>query len=155
MAAKKKAAKAGAGAYAAGKAVRSNAYVQRLVEDDDLRDDIREAYESLKDAYERLGKGKSPAKALLDDKKLHKDLKHAADSLRDASEALREGPKRKKRKGGFGRLILLTIVGGAVALAASEDLRNKVLDTLFGKEEEFEYTSTTTPSSTGATVGST
>ena len=33
MAAKKKAAKAGAGAYAAGKAVRSNEYVQRLMED--------------------------------------------------------------------------------------------------------------------------
>ena len=32
MAAKKKAAKAGAGAYAAGKAVRNNEYVQRLVE---------------------------------------------------------------------------------------------------------------------------
>ena len=31
-----------------------------------------------------------------------------------------------------------------VAVAVSEDLRNKVLDTLFGKEEEFDYTSTTT-----------
>ena len=28
----------------------------------------------------------------------------------------------------------------------SEDLRNKVLDALFGAEEEFDYTSTTTPS---------
>ena len=36
---KKKAAKAGAGAFAAGKAVRSNQYVQRLIEDAELRDE--------------------------------------------------------------------------------------------------------------------
>jgi hypothetical protein len=32
-----------------------------------------------------------------------------------------------------------------VALAVSSDLRSKVLDALFGKEEEFDYTSTTSP----------
>jgi hypothetical protein len=40
-----------------------------------------------------------------------------------------------------------------LALALSEDLRKKVLDALFGAEEEFEYTSTTTPSSAQAPVG--
>ena len=34
-----------------------------------------------------------------------------------------------------------------IAVAVSEDLRNKALDTLFGKEEEFDYTSTTTNNS--------
>ena len=141
MAKKTKAAKAGA----AGAAATATPYVQRLIQDEDLRDNLRVAFESGRDAFDRLSNGKGPAKALLDDKKLHKDLKNAADSLRDASEALREGPK-KKRKGGLGRLILLSIVGGAIALAVSEDLRNKVLDLLFGAEEEFDYTSTTTPS---------
>jgi hypothetical protein len=32
-----------------------------------------------------------------------------------------------------------------VAIAVSEDLRKKVLDQLFGAEEEFEYTSQTAP----------
>ena len=41
--------------------------------------------------------------------------------------------------------ILLAIVGGGLAIALSEDVRNKVLDLLFGKEEEFDYTSTTAP----------
>ena len=40
---------------------------------------------------------------------------------------------------------MVAIVGAAVALAVSEDLRKKVLDALFGAEEEFEYTSTTSP----------
>ena len=83
----------------------------------------------------------------MDDKKLHKDLQNAADALRDASDALREGPKKRKRKGGIGKLLLLAIIGGGVALGVSSDLRNKVLDLLFGAEEEFDYTSTTAPSS--------
>ena len=57
--------------------------------------------------------------------------------------ALHEAPKQRKGLS-FGRLVLLTVVSGAIALAVSEGLRKKVLDVLFGAEEEFEYTSTTT-----------
>jgi hypothetical protein len=43
-----------------------------------------------------------------------------------------------------------------VALAVSEPLRKKVLDALFGAEEEFEYTSTTTASTPSSpTAGTT
>ena len=45
---------------------------------------------------------------------------------------------------------MLGIVGAGLALALSEGLRKKVLDALFGAEEEFEYTSTTTPVATPA-----
>ena len=141
--AKSKAAKASAGAAVAG----ATPYVQRLMQDAELRDNLRTAYDSGRSAYGRLNNGKAPGKLLLDDKKLHRDLQHAADSLRSATDALRDGPKKKKRKGGIGRLLLLTIIGGGVALGVSSDLRNKVLDLLFGAEEEFDYTSTTSPAS--------
>ena len=141
MAAKKKAAKAGAGAYAAGKAARENTYVQKLIEDEGLRDDLRTAYDSARKAYSRLN-GKGPAKAL-DDKKVQKELKETANSLKSAAETLR-GPVKRKRK--RKSLLGIIIVGGVVAVVASEGLRKKVLDALFGAEEEFEYTSTTTPS---------
>ena len=140
MAKKTKAAKAGAGAAVAG----ATPYVQRLLQDEDLRENLRTAYDSGRTAYGRLSNGKAPAKALMDDKKLQRELRTAADALRDASDALRDGPK-KKRKGGLGRLLMLSIVGGGLALAVSSDLRNKVLDMLFGAEEEFDYTSTTAP----------
>ena len=142
MGAKKKAAKAGAAAAA----VRHSPYVQRLAEDEELRANLVSAYESARDALGRLQNGKHPTKQIFDDKKLQKDLKSAAESFKEASVALREAPKkRKKKKGGFGKLILLGVVGAGLALALSEDLRKKVLDALFGAEEEFEYTSTTAP----------
>jgi hypothetical protein len=152
MAAKKKAAKAGAGAYAAGKAVRSNEYVQRFIEDEELRENLRSAYVSAKKAYGRIN-GKGPAKAL-DDKKVQRELKDAAGSLKDAADSLRGGKKRKGRKR---RLLLVGIVGAGLALAFSEGLRKKALDALFGAEEEFEYTASTTPepSSASPPVGST
>jgi hypothetical protein len=152
MAAKKQAAKA----RSAAEDVWGNPYVRRVVEDAELRENVRQAYESLRAVYGRLSNGKPVGKQLTDDKKLHKEVRHAADALRDAGAALREGPKKRKRRGGFGKLLFVGIVGAGVALAVSEGLRNKVLDALFGAEEEFDYTSTTTPTPTptGETVSS-
>jgi hypothetical protein len=82
----------------------------------------------------------------IDDKKVHKDLKSAAENLRDASNRLR-GKERKRR---WGRLIVIGLAGATLALVLSEGLRKAVLDKLFGAEEEFEYTSTTTPAPTPA-----
>jgi hypothetical protein len=150
MAAKKQAAKARMAATGA------SPYVQRVVEDAELRENVRVAIDNAKSAYGRLTNGK-PASKVLDDKKLHKEMKQAAEALRDAGQALREGPKKKKkRRGGLGKLLFVGIVGAGLAIALSEGLRNKVLDALFGAEEEFDYTSTTTPASqpAGETVGS-
>ena len=156
MAAKKnaaKAAKAGAGAAAAAKAVRSNQYVKRIMEDPELRDNLRSAFESGRKAYGRMQNGKGPVKAVTEDKKTQKELKEAASSLKEAADQLRGTKKKKSRKG---RVFLIAIVGAGVALVASEGLRKKVLDALFGKEEEFEYTASTTPEpSSSEPVGST
>jgi hypothetical protein len=147
-AARKRARKAGDAALAA----RNNAYVQRIVEDAELRDNIRDAVEQSKKAYARLSNGKAPAKALMEDKKLHKELRQAALALGAVGVALREGPKRK-RKRHWGRRLFILAVGAGLALALSEGLRKKVLDALFGAEEEFDYTSTTTPAPAPETSG--
>jgi hypothetical protein len=146
--AKKNKAAAAAGAVAA---ARQNPYVQRVMEDEDLRDNVRVAFEAARDAYDRLSNGKAPAKVIMDDKKFQKDLQTAADALKDAGTALRQGPKR--RRGGMGRKLLLLVVAGGLAVALSSDLRSKVLDMLFGAEEEFDYTSTTSPASSPTPAG--
>jgi hypothetical protein len=145
MASKKKAA-----AKVGGKAAKRKAenaadtarpYVQRLIEDEELRENIRGAYEAGRDAYSRASGAKGPGD-LLDDKKLQKDLREATDALRAASETLRH-PEKKQKSGGLGKVVLVLIVGAILAVALSEDLRKTLLDQLFGAEEEFEYTSST------------
>jgi hypothetical protein len=149
MAAKKKAQKAQKAAMQA----RYNPYVQRVIEDEDLRDNIVQAYDSARKAYARLTNGKSPTTQIFDDKKLQKEIKKTASNVRDASVALHEAPRKQKSGGGFKRLLFVGVVGTGVALAVSESLRKKALDALFGAEEEFEYTSTTSsPSPAGTTA---
>jgi uncharacterized protein (UPF0147 family) len=148
MGAQSRSAKAGEAA----RSVASNPYVRRLIEDAELRENIRTAFESAKDAYARIANGKGPAKALMDDRKVHRDLRRAAESLRDASQQLRG--RRKGRRFGLGKALLVAILGAALILILSEDVRKMVLDKLFGAEEEFEYTSTTTMAPDTETVPS-
>jgi hypothetical protein len=128
----------------AARAAQRNKYVQRLIEDEDLRASLLAAYGAARNAYGRMSNGKPAARALMEDRKLQRELKEAANRLREASDALREAPRRRRR-GGVSRALLLLVVAGALAMVLSEDLRSKVLDLLFGKEEEFDYSSTTAP----------
>ena len=136
-------------AMAAAEGAWGNQYVQRFVQDEELRANVRDALENARRAYARLNNGKSATKVVMEDKKFQKDVKKSADAFKEAGTALRDGPKRR-RGGGLGKLFLLALIGGGLAIALSEDVRNKVLDLLFGKEEEFDYTSTTSPPATPA-----
>jgi hypothetical protein len=147
MGAQSRSAKAGDAA----RSVASNPYVRRLLEDEELRQNIRVAFEAARNAYGRMSNGKGPAKAVMDDKKVQRDLRTAAESLRDASQQLR-GRRTGRRKFGLGKVLLVAIIGAALVLILSEDARNAVLDRLFGAEEEFEYTSTTTPATESESV---
>jgi DNA-binding MarR family transcriptional regulator len=147
MATKKKAAKVGGGAVAAAQGLAANDYIKRLRDDEDLRANLVTAYESARNVFERVANGKGPS-ALLDDKKTQRELRTAAQALQDASEGLRGSKGKKRRRGG---LFLVVTVGAGLALVLSEDLRKRALDLLFGAEEEFEYTSTTS-STPGTTV---
>ena len=128
--------------------VSSNEYVRRLIEDEELRDSIRDAYDASRSAYGRIQKQKHPAKAVMDDKRTQKELRDAAESVRQASDRLRG--KKEKSGSVLGKLIVIGIVSAVAALILSEDIRKAVLDRLFGAEEEFEYTSTSAPSNGGS-----
>jgi hypothetical protein len=138
---------------------KSNPYVQRLIVDAKLRSNVRSAADSVRSVYDRVSNGRVSARSLLQDKKAQSELRKALENLRDVTLALSEPPK-KRRLLRPGRVILIVGVGGGAALAASEKLRSKVLDLLFGAEEEFQYTPppSTAPPSTpppaGATSGS-
>jgi len=149
MGAQSRSAKAGEAA----RSVASNPYVRRLIEDEELRENIRDAFEAARGAFQRMQNGKGPAKALMDDKKVQRDLQQAAESLKTASDQLR-GKRRSGGGFGLGKALLVAIIGAALILILSEDARRAVLDRLFGAEEEFEYTSTTTPDGSKESVPS-
>jgi len=119
----------------------SNPYVRRLVEDEELRHSVKDAFEAARHAYSRMSNGKGPVRAVTEDKKVQRDLRNAAESLREASDRLRGRTKQRH----WGRILVIALAGAVLAIALSEDLRKAVLDRLFGAEEEFEYTSQTTP----------
>jgi hypothetical protein len=124
---------------------RSNPYIQRLLEDPKLRKNVSTAVNASKSAYGRVNNGKVQAQTLLEDRKLHADLGRALGAARDATITLTQS-KRRRRKGlTFGRVLVLAGIGGGVAIAASEQLRSKALDLLFGAEEEFQYTPPAAP----------
>jgi hypothetical protein len=69
----------------------------------------------------------------------------ASESLRAVTDALREPEKMPKSGHPFLKLLVIAFIGAILAIALSEDLRKSILDQLFGAEEEFEYSSTTSP----------
>ena len=124
--------------------VRSNPYIERLLDDPKLRKNVTTAVNASKSAYGRVNNGKLQAQTLLEDRKLHQDLGQALGAARDATISLTQS-RRRRRGLTFGRVLVLAGIGGGVAIAASEQLRSKALDLLFGAEEEFQYTPPASP----------
>jgi hypothetical protein len=126
-----------------------------VVSDAKLRKNVSTAVRSGKKAYGRVASGKTPL-VLLEDKKLHSELGRAMGAARDATITLTRIQGRKaRRRMSPTRVIVLVGAGGAVAIAVNEKLRSKVLDVLFGAEEEFQYTppANSSPSQPSSTVG--
>jgi hypothetical protein len=130
--------------FETGKNVKENEYVQRLIQDEELRNNALAALQSARSAFDRASSKSWDKNKLAGDKKLRKDLQSAVLGLKATREDLLEGPKKKRHP--LRKLVAIAIIGFAVALVASPDVRKTVLDALFGAEEEFEYKSATTSS---------
>lgn len=127
----------------AARAVASNPYLRRLIEDEELRRNIRDAFDSVRGAGQRLYDEPSPARAIFDDRRIQDELRNAAETIREASDQLRG--RKQKRSFGIGKTIIVALVGAVLVLILSETARRAVLDLIFGAEEEFEYNSTPAP----------
>ncbi len=119
----------------------SNPYVRRLIEDEELRDNVQEAFESARHAYQRMSNGKGPVEGA--DRGQEGPARPAL-GRRVAARCVR-APARQAQEAPLGQAArCIALVGAALAIALSEDMRKAVLDRLFGAEEEFEYTSHST-----------
>src|ERR687897_2701234 len=100
--------------------------LERAIGNRYAQENLQDAAEKLRAAYQRASKRRvEPTR----DEKLREQLRQAALSITEAGRAIKTG--RQKSKNRWGRRLLAVIglgtVGAAAALAASEELRRRVL----------------------------
>lgn len=145
----------------AGLNAKNNPYIQKLIEDEDLRDEAIAALKTARSAFERASSKGWSKKKIANDKKLRRDVEDAISGLKTARSELVEATKgkqkkqkaktQKKKHRPLRKLVFIAAIGAIIAVALNENARKMLLDTLFGAEEEFQYSSTTTAgSSNGA-----
>jgi gas vesicle protein len=122
-------------------------YIERALHDEDLRDNMRNAFESAREVYNELigGRGAIPvATRVATDKDIQDRLREALDELREAADRV-----QGKRDHGT-RNTLLLITGIALGLlfnpVSGSQTRKWVSDKVFGPSDDFTYQGNSTPS---------
>jgi hypothetical protein len=116
-------------------------YVERALRDEDLRDNLRAAFEAAREVYAELigDRGVTMvASKVATDKEVQENLRRAVDELREAADRVRGKEEHT------GRNMMLLMTGIAIGIlfnpVTGPATRSWLKDRIFGSNDEFGYT---------------
>jgi hypothetical protein len=115
-------------------------YVERAIKDDELRENVRNAFESAREVYNELIGGRgvvAMGSRIAADKEMQDNLKDAIDELRTAARRL----QGKEEHTGRNTMLLLTGITLGILFnpATGPATRRWLSDRLFGGSDDFTY----------------
>ena len=115
-------------------------YVQRAIQDEELRDNLRSAFATARDVYDELVGGRgvtAVAGKVASDKDIQDQLRSAIEDLRNAADRIQG---REAHKGRNTTLLLAGITLGILFNPMTgPETRRWLKDKVFGEDEEFGY----------------